>query len=148
MSPELLFSICNLIALSGWLLLVLAPRWRWSAGLIAPFVLPAVLAAIYVALLVSLIGQWQGGFGSLAAVARLFENPYALLAGWVHYLAMDLFVGGWEVRDSKRLGISHWVVLPCLAFTLLFGPAGLLLYLAVRTTYPSHVSSAPHQQSG
>ncbi|HEU6452531.1 MAG TPA: ABA4-like family protein, partial [Gemmatimonadaceae bacterium] len=62
-----------------------------------------------------------------------FENPWALLAGWVHYLAFDLFVGGWEVRDAQRRGIPHLLVVPALVLTFLFGPGGLLLYLAIRS---------------
>ena len=73
-----------------------------------------------------------GGFASLAAVATLFSNPWLLLAGWTHYLAFDLFVGSWEVRDARERGIPHLCVLPCLALTFLFGPAGWLLYLALR----------------
>ena len=55
-----------------------------------------------------------------------------LLAGWVHYLAFDLFVGSWEVEDARARGVSHWLVLPCLLCTFLAGPAGLGLYLLVR----------------
>jgi len=76
----------------------------------------------------------EGGFGSLAEVARLFANPWLLLAGWTHYLAFDLFVGSWEVRDARERGVPHLLVIPCLALTLMFGPAGWLLYVAVRTT--------------
>jgi hypothetical protein len=64
--------------------------------------------------------------------ARCFENHWLLLAGWVHYLAFDLFIGAWQVRDSKALGISHLLVLPCLVLTFLFGPVGLLLYFLIR----------------
>jgi hypothetical protein len=74
----------------------------------------------------------EGGFSSLEDVRRLFADPYLLLAGWVHYLAFDLFVGAWEVRDAQRLGIPHLLVVPCLVLTFLFGPAGLLLYGIVR----------------
>jgi hypothetical protein len=56
-----------------------------------------------------------------------------LLAGWVHYLAFDLFIGSWQVRDSQQRGIGHLFVIPCLVLTFLFGPAGLLCYLALRT---------------
>jgi hypothetical protein len=79
--------------------------------------------------------QWarsDGGFESLEPVARLFANRWLLLAGWVHYLAFDLFVGSWEVRDARSHNIPHWLVLPCLFLTFLFGPAGWLLYMAVR----------------
>lgn len=53
-------------------------------------------------------------------------------AGWTHYLAFDLFIGGWEVRDARQRGIPHLLVVPVLVLTFLVGPAGLLLYLAIR----------------
>jgi hypothetical protein len=65
-------------------------------------------------------------------VAALFENHWLLLAGWVHYLAFDLFIGSWEVRDAAKNGIAHWMVIPCLVLTFLFGPIGLLLYFLLR----------------
>ena len=61
-----------------------------------------------------------------------FTSPHAALAGWIHYIAFDLFVGAWEVRDARRRGIPHGWVLPALFLTLMAGPLGLLFYLLVR----------------
>ena len=83
-------------------------------------------------LIVFFFGQSEGDFGSLQGVGKLFENPYALTAGWIHYLAFDMFVGAWEVNDSQKHGISHFLVIPCLFFTLMFGPIGLILYFIIR----------------
>jgi hypothetical protein len=132
MSPETLFSICSTLVLPGWLLLVFAPRWKWSARIVAGAIIPLLLALVYLYLVVKHFGDPGGGFGSLAEVSKLFQNPYKLLAGWVHYLAFDLFIGSWEVRDARRLGIHHLLVVPCLALTFLLGPIGLLLYFALR----------------
>ncbi len=132
MSAEFLFIVCNGLVIPGWLLLMLAPRWKWTARLISAVLFPLPLAALYVGLLVGHLGKAPGGFGSLAQVLLFFQNPYLLLAGWIHYLAFDLFIGSWEVRDAQRYGIPHLVVLPCLILTLLFGPAGLFLYFAAR----------------
>ncbi len=132
MSPKLLFSIASAAVLQGWAVLVFVPGWRWGSGFIAAVLLPAVLGGLYLTLMgLNLIGA-DGGFGSLAEVARLFENPSLLLAGWVHYLAFDLFIGAWEVRDARRLGIPHLLVVPCLVLTFMLGPVGLLLYLGLR----------------
>jgi hypothetical protein len=87
---------------------------------------------VYVWLLFSHPSPKGGGFNSLAQVAVLFSSPYALLAGWIHYLAFDLFTGAWEARDAARLGISRWAVAPCLLLTFLFGPLGLSLYLLLK----------------
>ena len=95
-------------------------------------ILPLLLAVLYAGLIAANFGKSQGGFGSLAGVAQLFSNPWLLLAGWVHYLAFDLFIGSWEVRDARNRGIAHWMVIPCLALTFFFGPVGLLLYFLLR----------------
>ena len=133
MSSDILFRVANNIALLGWFILVFLPRWRWSARLVAPVLIPALMAMIYVAMVVTEFGRGPGGFSSLSSVELLFQNRYMLLAGWVHYLAFDLFVGSWEVRDSWRIGIKHYLVVPCLILTLLFGPAGWLFYFLIRS---------------
>ena len=63
---------------------------------------------------------------------KLFTNEWAVLAGWIHYLAFDLFVGSWEVRDSQERGVSHVLVIPCLFLTFMFGPIGFLAYTILR----------------
>ena len=133
MAAEPLFSICNFMVLPGWLLLAIAPRWRWTQR-IAGLGLPLALAVVYLTLLVLHFRESGGGFGSLAQVSKLFENQYLLLAGWIHYLAFDLFTGSWLVRDAERLRIAHALVVPCLLLTFLFGPVGLLTWFLIRTS--------------
>jgi hypothetical protein len=140
MTAELLFTILNLIAMAAWLPLVFLPRARWATAVV-PVVVPCVLGVIYVALVAASLPWGEGGFSSLAGVKALFENPWALLAGWAHYLAFDLFIGGWQVRDARRRGIPHLLVVPALVLTFLFGPAGLVLYLAFRRSAPLETGS-------
>jgi hypothetical protein len=134
MSPEQLYSLCGMLVLPGWLLLVFLPRWKWTARLVCPVVIPLVLACVYLWLVATTFGRTPGGFGSLAEVSQLFQNPRALLAGWIHYLAFDLFIGSWEVRDAQRVGVHHLLVVPCLVLTFIFGPVGLLLYFVLRAS--------------
>lgn len=132
MKAETLFQICNSVAPIGWLLMILAPRWKWTQKLVLSGVLPLMLGLVYLSLIVIFFGKSEGNFSSLGGVATLFANPFALTAGWIHYLAFDMFIGAWEVRDSQKHGISHFMVIPCLFFTFMFGPIGLLLYFIIR----------------
>jgi hypothetical protein len=127
-----IFSIVNLIAMAGWLLLAVFPRRRWAEQL-GTWLIPGLLAGAYVAIVAATWGRSPGGFSSLEAVSQLFDNPWMLLAGWIHYLAFDLFVGSWIARDAREHGIAHGWVLPLLLLTFMFGPAGWLAYLGVRT---------------
>jgi hypothetical protein len=133
-TPERIFSICNSIALLGWVLLIVLGRRRWVTNLITGFAIPVILAIVYTGLIAE---HWRdpggGSFSTLAGVALLFSNPWKLLAGWVHYLAFDLFTGTWEVRDATDKGVPHLLVIPSLVLTFLFGPIGLLLYIITRT---------------
>ncbi len=132
MPLELLFSIAGIVATIGWLLLIVLPRVR-IALLVAGVVIPLAIAALYLVLILQYFGRGPGGFGSLADVGVLFSQPGLLLAGWVHYLAFDLFIGAWEVRDAQRHQIHHLLVVPCLVLTFMLGPIGLLSYVAVRS---------------
>jgi len=133
MTPETLFLICNFGILPAWLLLAVAPSWSWTQRLVHAAWIPLVLGVLYAYLLLSAADVPEGAsFASLTGVMLFFTSPQATLAGWVHYLVFDLFVGAWEVRDARRRGIGHGWVLPCLALTLMFGPSGLLLYCIVR----------------
>jgi hypothetical protein len=132
MSAEQVFSISNSVALLGWvILLVLGPK-RWAASLVSGAILPLGFAVLYAGLILAHWGGTKGGFGSLASVGEIFSSQWLLLAGWVHYLAFDLFIGSWQVRDAREKGIPHLLVLPSLILTFLFGPVGLLLYFVVR----------------
>jgi hypothetical protein len=133
MSAEQIFSLCNLAAMAGWVMLIVTPRRRWASAIVAGRVIPLLLSGVYLALLTAHWGEGNGGFGSLAGVAALFANRWLLLAGWIHYLAFDLFTGSWEVRDALDRKIPHWLVIPCLGLTFIFGPAGLLSYFALRS---------------
>jgi hypothetical protein len=132
MNPDKLFSLANVIAMCGWILLTFLPRWRYTQTIVTSGLIPLLLSALYFTLVILYFDDPEGSFGTLDGVMKLFENRYAVLTGWVHYLAFDLFVGTWEVKDSEKHKISHFLVIPCLFFTFMLGPVGLLLYVIVR----------------
>jgi len=127
MSPDGLFQIANQTALVGWVALALSPLAPRLLVVLGGVVLPLLLSAGYTAIVLAHWSSGQGGFDSLRSVEQLFQNRWLLLAGWVHYLAFDLLLGAW--------GMAHWMVLPCLLATLMFGPAGYLLFQCLRISH-------------
>lgn len=136
MSPDQLFSIANLLAVVSWVALAALPRVRWVATTVTGFVVPLLFAGVYTVIVASTWLSSTGSFSTLDGVATLFAQPWVLLAGWVHYLAFDLLVGSWEVRDARERGIPRLFVIPCLFVTFMFGPAGWLRYRGVRAARP------------
>lgn len=133
MSPDQLFLLCNYGVLPAWLLLVAAPHHKATQLLVHAVWVPLLLGPFYVwALFFGEPAPEGAGFGSLEGVMLLFQNPMAVLGGWIHYLVFDLFVGAWIVRDARRHEINHWLTVPFLFITLMAGPAGLMLYLLLR----------------
>jgi hypothetical protein len=137
MSPEQIFTIANMITALSWLLLAVLPRRRWVTDTVTGKAVPALFAVLYIPIVATTFGRAEGGFSTLDGVASLFTNPWMLLAGWVHYLAFDLLIGTWEARDARERGIPHLLVVPCLFLTFMFGPAGWLLYMGLRTVRAS-----------
>lgn len=142
MSFEVWFSIAGGLAMIGWLLLLLSPLTPKWVDRVSGLWLPALLAIGYLLLLVVPASRGGGGFGTLAAVMELFSFEQAALAGWVHFLAFDLFVGAWICRTARDEGVSFWLVLPCLPLTFLFGPLGWLAFQTVRLVRDRRTSPA------
>lgn len=140
MKAEQIFSIVNTLALLSWIILLVAPRWKWTNKIILSGAIPLLLSVAYLILIVLFFGKAEGGFDSLTNVMKLFTNEWAVLAGWIHYLAFDLFVGSWEVKGSQARGISHWLVIPCLILTFLLGPIGFLLYSILRLFFAKEMA--------
>ncbi len=140
-SPEQFFGWAGQAAMLGWLILILVPRrlpYDLGAKLIwlPRFIIPFGLSLLYAGLAMAHIATVEGGgFGSLAEVKTLLSDDWALLAGWVHYLAFDLFIGGWIAVKADEVGISRVIQAPILLATFLAGPLGLALFLAMRVFY-------------
>ncbi len=132
MKAEQLFIVVNIISILGWLLISILPQWKYTRIVVLSGAIPILLAVGYTILIAIFFGSGEGGFDSLANVMKLFTNEWSVLAGWIHFLAFDLFVGSWEVMDSQKKGVSHVLVIPCLFLTFMFGPMGLLAYVIVR----------------
>jgi Domain of unknown function (DUF4281) len=140
MTPDLLFTLASTLALACWLALAASlflramRRLTWRTTGVA---VPAAFAVAYLVLLpLGFAEAPEGGFGSIAAVRALFASDAALTAGWLHYLAFDLFVGTFIARTGTESHVPPLLLLPCLALTFLFGPTGLLLFLVLRLVVP------------
>lgn len=134
MSPDTVFSITSSTAMAGWLLLILAPRWSALIAFIRFGLIGALSLTYAVLILVYFFRVEGGGFGSIAEVRALFMSDPVLVAGWVHYLAFDLFIGTWIALEADKRGFNRVLQAPMLVATFMFGPLGLLLFYLTRAT--------------
>lgn len=137
-----LFTFINVVAVAGWLALGLLPR----RGAVLDAVMwggVALLCAAYAAIFVMLFGGLADPVRDAAGPAPPFEYSVdglkamfasrgAIVVGWTHYLAFDLFVGLWIARDADTRGVGRLVQAPILFATFMAGPIGLLAWLLLR----------------
>ena len=89
---ETVFSIASAMTLLGWAILILLPRRSDMLFSIPQYIIPFLLALVYAGFIMTNFFTVDGGYGSLAAVKLLFQKDELILAGWIHYLAFDLFL--------------------------------------------------------
>jgi hypothetical protein len=137
--PAQIFLAANSLAMLCWAALAIClfvPRLQFWIPRLTGFVVPVLFAVVYIACIGKGFAESRdGGFGSIAGVRALFGNDSALVAGWLHYLAFDLFVGSWIVRRGIKEGLNPVLLLLCLPVTFLFGPVGFLTYWVVRAVF-------------
>lgn len=126
------YTVLNATTAPVWLAMILAPRSRLTARLVAIATpLLAGLGVTYTTLLATgaFTSDERLDFRDPESVRRALGRPEAFLAGWTHYLAFDLFVGRWIWEDAQRRDQTARL---SLLLTWMAGPAGLTLHLAQR----------------
>lgn len=126
------FQLVNLLALLTWLLLIFLPRMKYTKRIAFGFTI-FILSIVYSWMVFSTFQMDDfKEFSSLKGLMSLFQNEQAVLLGWIHYLAFDLMVGIYILENGQKANIKHIFLVPCLGFTFMFGPAGLLIYRIIR----------------
>lgn len=133
---DILFLLANLYVLPFWFLMVVLPKKKFTATLMASVLIFIPLTLLYIYLLLFNIGEVAAAFSNptLENIGVLLSVPGAALLGWVHFLAFDLFVARWMYLDSRKKEIHPLIMVVPLLFTLMAGPSGLPIYLALRLT--------------
>ena len=136
LSQKRLFQLASLVALGGWSVLIQLPTWSHGPRLVLG-VAVVLLCVLYGFSLFQALtsrgerGQGKPGFFTLRGVLALFSNPKAVLAAWIHILAFDLLAGLYIQQQGAAQGIGHLWLVPCYLLAMMFGPLGLLLFLAI-----------------
>ena len=105
-----------------------------------------ILSGVYIFILYKsyLIGyDFDGNFSlylGLNELSRLFEDHLYIMIFWTHFIAINLFIGGWIVKDSQKFSINKVLMAVPLILTYLIGPIGLFLYWIIRIFYAKRIS--------
>ena len=143
---ETLYMWINLGILPFWFILIVFPQSHLSRIFVTSIFPFFLLSGVYIFILYKsyLIGyDFDGNFSlylGLNELSRLFEDHLYLMIFWTHFIAINLFIGGWIVKDSQKFSINKVLLAIPLIVTYLIGPLGLFLYWIIRIFYAKRIS--------
>ena len=143
---ETLYMWINLGVLPFWFILIVFPQSHLSRIFVTSIFPFFILGGAYVFILYKsyLIGyDFDGNFTlylGLNELSRLFEDHLYIMIFWTHFIAINLFIGGWIVKDSQKFSINKVLMAVPLIVTYLIGPIGLFLYWIIRIFYAKRIS--------
>ena len=143
---EILYYWVNFGVLPFWLILIFFPQsnlCRYFVTSIFPILL---LSGAYIFMLYkSYLSSYEflANFDlylSISNLSNLFSNETFLMLFWIHFVSINLFTGGWIVKDSQKFGINKIILFLPLLITYLIGPLGILVYWIVRIFYAKRIN--------
>ena len=143
---EMLYYWVNLGVLPFWLILIFFPNSNLSRYFVTSIFPILILSACYIFILYkSYLSSYDfmGNFGLYLGVdylSNLFVDKSYLMMFWVHFVSINLFTGGWIVKDAQKLSINKLLLAIPLIFTYLIGPIGLFLYWLIRIFYAKSIN--------
>ena len=143
---EMIFMWLNLGVLPFWLVLIIFPQSQICRVFITS-IFPIFILSIVYGYLVHLFFNEGYDFVKnfelylgLDAVSNLFTDKIFLILFWLHFLAMNLFCGGWIVKDSQKLGINKILISIPILITYFIGPIGLTFYWIIKIFYTKKIN--------
>ena len=143
---ETLYMWVNLGVLPFWLMIIVFPRSHLCKYLVTSIFPYFILSGAYIFVLYRsyLLGyDFTGNFSlylGLDELSRLFDSHLYLMIFWTHFVAINLFIGGWIVKDAQKFNINKILLAIPLIITYLIGPIGLFIYWIIRIFYAKRMS--------
>ena len=135
---ETLYYWVNFGVLPFWLILIFFPQSHLSRYLVTSIFPIFVLSGAYIFILYkSFLSSYDFDenfnlYLGIDNISELFSDKYFLMMFWIHFISINLFTGGWIVKDSQKLAINKILLIIPLIVTYLIGPLGLFIYWLIR----------------
>ena len=138
---ETIYLWANFGVLPFWFMLILVPNSKFTQIFVNSVILPLILAAAYSYIIYQTFLLDEPVFEifklylSLDNLYTVFAIESFLLVFWLHFLALNLFLGSWVARDGIKYNMPRKLVFIPLILIYFTGPIGLVLYWLMRVFY-------------
>ena len=129
-----------------WFMLIIIPNSKFTQFFVNSIIVPLILSATYTYIIYQAILMDEPIFDffklylSLDNLYTLFATENFLLVFWLHFLALNLFLGSWISRDGIKYNMPRSLVFLPLILVYFTGPLGLVLYWIIRVFYAKRIS--------
>ena len=145
-SIEMIYLWLNFGVLPFWFVLIFFPQSK-MCKIFTSSIFPVIIFSIIYSYLIYIIFiddyDFLKNFSlylNFANLLNLFENSYFLILFWVHFLALNLFCGGWMVNDYQKFNMPKVLIFFPLIITYFIGPLGIFLYWIIKLFYAKKIS--------
>jgi len=142
---EILYFWVNFGVLPFWLVLIFFPQSNLSKYFVTSIFPIFLLSGAYIFLFYkSYLNSYDFStnfelYLNFSNLSTLFSNNLFLLMFWIHFVSINLFVGGWIVKDSQKFSINKILVGIPLIITYLIGPLGIFFYWLIRIFFAKSI---------
>ena len=146
LTHENIYLWANFTILPFWLMIMIIPNSKFTQFFVNSIILPLILSATYIYIIYQAVLTNEPIFDvfklylSLDNLYILFATESFLLVFWLHFLALNLFLGSWISRDGIKYNMPRSLVFLPLILVYLTGPLGLVLYWIIRVFYAKRIS--------
>ena len=143
---ETIYLWLNFGVIPIWLVLIFFPNSKLNKIFLTSIFLPLIFGLIYVYIFYQLmllnedILDYLSIYSGLDELADLFTNELFLLIFWVHFLAINLFLGSWVSTDALKYNIPKIFSGISLILIYFTGPIGLIVYWILRIFFAKKIS--------
>ena len=143
---EMLYLWVNCGVLPFWFILIFFPQSHICKYFVTSIFPITLLGGAYIFMLYqSYIDTYNFDknfmlYLGIAELSELFSDTTFLMMFWIHFVAINLFVGGWISTDSQKFGVNRYLLGIPLIITYLIGPLGLFIYWFIRLFYAKRIS--------
>jgi len=143
---EILYYWVNFGVLPFWLILIFFSNSHLCKYLVTSILPFFILTGAYIFILYkSYLNSFDflGNFNlylGIDSLSELFKDNSFLMMFWIHFISINLFTGGWIVKDSQKFNMNRVILAFPLILTYLIGPLGLFLYWLIRIFYAKNIN--------
>ena len=143
---ETLYYWVNIGVLPFWLILIFFPNSNISRYFVTSIFPILILGGSYIFILYKsylnsydFINNFTLYLG-INNLSELFTDKSYLLMFWIHFVSINLFTGGWIVKNAQKFSINKFLIALPLVITYLIGPIGLFIYWLIRIFYAKNIN--------